>query len=265
MTRYFSDIPQPDRPSKPRGFGATFIIDWGIGPVQQRDLLHCAAEFVDLAKIAVGIPGLLPAKVIDEKVKLYKQYDVQPFPGGQFLEHAHVHGCDDAYLPAVQAAGFLWVEVSDNLADVLLDWKAKMIRRAVHNFGMQVMGEVGKKAGGEGGSAFVDDARTCRDAGAAYILLEAAELVRNDPDVQRDVDAVVDAIGLEQVMFELPGPWIAGVHACDIHAMRRRLIAAYGPNVNIGNCDPADLVNLEAYRRKLGVNAGSTTCHHEFG
>ena len=142
------------------------------------------------------------------------------------------------------------------LGDGLLTWKAEMIHRAVNNFGMQVMGEVGKKAGGEGGTAFVDDARTCRDAGAAYILLEAAELVSNDPEVQLDIDAVVDVIGLEQVMFELPGPWIEGVHACDIHTMRRRLISDYGPNVNIGNCDPTDLINLEAYRRKLGVNAG---------
>ena len=264
MTHYFSDIPQSTRPVKPRSSGATFIIDWGIGPVQQQDLLRSAAEFVDLAKIAVGIPGLLPARILDEKVQIYQQHQVHPFPGGQFLKHAYVHGCDDAYLPAVQKAGFNWVEVSDNLADVLLAWKAEMIHRAVNNFGMQVMGEVGKKAGGKGGTAFVDDARTCRDAGAAYILLEAAELVSNDPEIQRDIVAVVDVIGLEQIMFGLPSSRIEGVHACDIHTMRRQLISDYGPNVNIGNCDPTDLINLEAYRRKLGANAGGKTCQHGF-
>ena len=89
MTHYFSDIPQFTRPAKPRSSGATFIIDWGIGPVQQQDLLRSAAEFVDLAKIAVGIPGLLPAKILDEKVQIYQQHQVHPFPGGQFLEHAY--------------------------------------------------------------------------------------------------------------------------------------------------------------------------------
>lgn len=253
---YFTDIPQPSRSEKPRTRGATFIIDWGIGPAHQRDLLHAAAEFIDLAKIAVGIPGLLRAEILREKIDTYQAHDVEPFPGGQFLEHAHVHGCDDAYLPAAQEAGFRWMEVSDNLASVSLDWKSTMIRRAIDEFDMKVLGEVGQKAGGAGGANFVDDAKACRDAGATYVLLEAAELVSDDPAVQRDVDEVVKEIGLDQVMFELPGPWIDGVHACDIHAMRRRLVAQYGLEVNIGNCDPADIVNLEAYRRKLGVNAG---------
>jgi len=259
---YFAAIPQPHRSAKPRTGGVTFVIDWGIGPAAQGDLLHTAAEFIDLAKIAVGIAGLLRAEVVREKIALYQQHDVEPFPGGQFLEHAHVHGADDAFLPAAAEAGFRWVEVSDNMADVTLEWKAKMIRRAVEQFDMHVLGEVGKKAGGagggggSGGAAFVDDAKVCRDAGATFVLLEAAELVSDNPAVQRDVDAVVETIGIDHVMFELPGPWIDSVHSCDIHAMRRKLIAQYGPEVNIGNCDPSDIVNLEAYRRKLGVNAG---------
>lgn len=258
---FFSSIPQPTRSTKPRQRGATFVIDWGIGLAQQNDLLNTAAPFFDLAKIAVGIAGMLPKQIVAAKIASYQTHNVEPFPGGQFLEHAHVHKCDDAYLPAAQDAGFRWVEVSDNLATVSLEWKAKMISRAVNEFNMKVLGEVGKKAGGntsggEGGSTFLDDAKVCRDAGATYVLLEAAELVDDSPAVQRDVEAVVNEIGLDMVMFELPGPWIAGVHAHDIHAMRRSLIAKYGPEVNIGNCDPADIVNLEAYRRKLGVNAG---------
>lgn len=256
MTHYFTDIPQPSRSQKPRTRGATFMIDWGMGPEHQRDLLRTAGEFIDLAKIAVGIGGLLRAEILREKIDAYHACDVYPFPGGQFLEHAHVHQCDDAYLPAAKEAGFRWVEVSDNLASVSLDWKAKMIKRAVEEFGMKVLGEVGQKAGGAGGSNFVDDAKVCRDAGSTFVLLEAAELINDDPAVQRDVDQVVKIIGLDKVMFELPGPWIDGVHACDIHAMRRQLISKYGPEVNIGNCDPGDIVSLEAYRRKLGVNAG---------
>jgi phosphosulfolactate synthase len=253
---YFADIPQPGRSGKPRTRGVTFVIDWGIGPRQQEDLLNTAGTFIDLAKIAVGIAGLLRADVVREKIELYQRHDVEPFPGGQFLEHAHISGADEAYLPAAAEAGFRWVEVSDNMADVTLDWKATMIRRAVRDYDMHVLGEVGKKAGGAGGAHFVDDAKVCRDAGATFVLLEAAELVSDDPAVQRDVDAVVETIGIDHVMFELPGPWIDGVHGCDIHAMRRKLIAQYGPEVNIGNCDSADIVSLEAYRRKLGVNAG---------
>ena len=39
--------------------------------------------------------------------------------------------------------------------------------------------------------------------------------------------------------------------------MRRDLIDRFGPQVNIGNVGPEDLLSLEAYRRGLGVNAGA--------
>ena len=68
----------------------------------------------------------------------------------------------------------------------------------------------------------------------------------------------MEAAGLERVMFELPGPWIAGVNPHDVHRMRRELIDRYGFQVNLGNVAPDDLMTLEAYRRGLGVNAGGT-------
>ena len=42
-----------------------------------------------------------------------------------------------------------------------------------------------------------------------------------------------------------------------IHRLRRELIERYGTQVNIGNCSPDDPLSLEAFRRGLGVNAGS--------
>ncbi|MDP7237857.1 MAG: phosphosulfolactate synthase, partial [Candidatus Latescibacteria bacterium] len=92
--------------------------------------------------------------------------------------------------------------------------------------------------------------------GAQVILLEAAELIGDDPAVAKAVEAVIQRIGLDKVMFELPGPWIEGVTHESIHRMRRQLVDQYGPEVNIGNVEPSDLISLEAYRRGLGVNAG---------
>ena len=72
-------------------------------------------------------------------------------------------------------------------------------------------------------------------------------------------EEVIAALPLEKLMFELPGPWIEGVHQCDIHALRKELLRRFGPEVNIGNVDPAELVPFEAFRRGLGVNAGGET------
>ena len=89
------------------------------------------------------------------------------------------------------------------------------------------------------------------------LLLEAAEIFDEDEETARSIDEIVKAVGLEKVMFELPGPWISNVHHHDIHRLRRELIDRYGTQVNIGNCSASDLMSLEAFRRGLGVNAGS--------
>ena len=131
-----------------------------------------------------------------------------------------------------------------------------MIRRATDEYGLNVMGEVGKKEGLENVVPLVDNAKACLDASARIIILEAAELVSEDVATAVAVEDVVREVGLERVMFELPGPWIPGTNLHDIHAMRRQLIDRYGPEVNIGNVLADDLIELEAYRRGLGITAG---------
>ena len=253
---FFEGIDGLERQSKPRDCGLTMVIDWGIGLHEQEDLIVTAADHFDFAKIAVGISRLLSNDVLEAKLRKYREHQIEPFAGGMFLEYAEVHGKADLYFPAVVRAGYRWVEVSDNLGTVSVAWKRQMIRQATEAHGLRVMGEVGKKEGLESEIPFPDDAKGCLDAGAALVLLEAAELVSDDVETSRAVEAVVEVVGLKKVMFELPGPWIAGVTAHDIHHLRRRLIDRYGPEVNLGNVAPADLVSLEAYRRGLGVNAG---------
>ena len=245
------------RTSKPRTAGRTMVIDWGIPLQQQRDLTDMGAEYFDLAKVAVGLSRLWPRELLSQKIDQYRSRDVEPLPGGQYLEYAEVHGKLDRYLPACVEAGYRWVEVSDNIAPVSVQWKERIITEAVEDYGLRVLGEVGRKEGLDNTIPLVDNARACMDAGASVLLVEAAELVSDDVATAAAVDETVRVIGVDQVMFELPGPWIEGVHACHIHHMRRELIDRYGSQVNIGNVAPDELMSLEAYRRGLGVNAGS--------
>ena len=247
----------PERPGKPRASGLTMVIDWGIGPQRQQDLIDMGADHFDFAKIAVGLSRLHPLEWLTSKIDSYMSWDVEPFPGGQYLEYAEVHGRLDRYLPACVEAGYRWVEVSDNLAPVSLRWKERVIARAVEEFALKVLGEVGKKEGLAKAVPLTDDAKACMEAGASLLLVEAAELIRGDAGTAADIDGIVAAAGLEKVMFELPGPWISGVEEHHVHAMRRDLIDRFGPQVNIGNVAPDDLLSLEAYRRGLGVNAGA--------
>lgn len=254
----FDGLDGRERSSKPRTNGLTMVVDWGIGRRRQLDLQETAAPYFDFAKVAVGLSRMYTNDQLTEKVRSYRAVDIEPFPGGQYLEYAEIHGTLDRYLPACAEAGYRWVEVSDNVAPVALEWKTRVIRDAVENFGMSVFGEVGKKEGLAHGPRFADDAKACLDAGAAIILLEAAELVNADADTEREVEEAVDAVGVDRVMFELPGPWIEGVTDAVIHRMRRDLVDRFGVEVNVGNVMPDDLFSFEAYRRELGVNAGST-------
>ena len=245
-----------ERTLKPRTSGRTMVIDWGMPLQQQRDWTDIGADYFDFAKIAVGLSRLCSRELLRQKIDQYRSRDVEPFPGGQFLEYAEVHGKLDRYLPGCVEAGYHWVEVSDNLAPVSLQWKERIITEAVEDFGLHVLGEVGRKEGLDNTIPLVDNARACIEAGAEVVLVEAAELISEDAQTAAAVDEIVQVLGVERVMFELPGPWIEGVHACDIHHMRRQLIERYGSQVNLGNVAPDELLSVEAYRRGLGVNAG---------
>jgi len=253
----FEGLDGGNRQEKPRSAGLTMVVDWGIGPNRQFDLQAMAAPYFDFAKIAVGLSRMYSNEMLRSKIQSYRAMDIEPFPGGQYLEYAEMHGKLDLYLPACRSAGYRWIEVSDNVASVELEWKVRVIKDAVENFGMQVFGEVGKKEGLDHGPSFVEDASACLDAGASLILLEAAELVNADAETEREVEETVKAVGIDKVMFELPGPWIEGVTESVIHRMRRELVDRFGVDVNIGNVMPDDLFSFEAYRRDLGINAGS--------
>ncbi len=253
---FFAGLDGGPRSQKPRTNGLTMVIDWGLGSHAQEDLLETGADYVDLAKVAVGVSRLLSREVLQQKIERYQEHGVEPFPGGQFLEYAEVQGQIEGYLPACVEAGYRWIEVSDNLVSVELSWKEQMIRSAVDEHGLRVLGEIGKKEGLDKGASLVEDARACVGAGAELVLVEAAELMSGDEAVEREVEAVVEAIGIENVMFELPGPWIEGVAHYQIHQMRRELIGRYGAEVNLGNVAADELVSSEGLRRGLGVNAG---------
>ena len=55
-------------------------------------LLVTGAPHCDFAKVTVGISRLLDNKVLTTKIRTYQEWQVEPFPGGQYLEYAEVVG-----------------------------------------------------------------------------------------------------------------------------------------------------------------------------
>jgi phosphosulfolactate synthase (CoM biosynthesis protein A) len=54
-------------------------------------------------------------------------------------------------------------------------------------------------------------------------------------------------------MIEVPGPWVSGVTWSMVHDLTKLLIKEIGPDVNLGNLMPDDILHTEALRVGLGV------------
>ncbi len=257
--RAFADcVPVPRRSGKPRETGVTMMIDWGMGPIRQNDMLRLVQPFVDIAKIAVGISGLIDASLLREKVSIYQGYDVDPFIGGMFLEYAiHHKGFDVArsYFEECVKLGFKTVEISDNSLEMKFEDKFRLIRTAHEQFGLKVLGEVGSKTEMSSTEKMVEGIRGCLQSGAWKVFVEGAEFVDKEKGglAEHVIDGIVSRVDLNQLLFELPGIWIPKASCPDIHEMTVYFIKRFGPEVNIANVMPDWVLELETLRAGVGV------------
>ena len=249
-------VPLPaGRSSKPRRCGLTMIVDQGLPLAQQADLLRLAGEYADLAKIKSGTARLYPEAILVGKLKQYQRHRVQPFLGGQFHEYVFATQGSRAlagfYAEALRL-GFAAIEISDNVVP-LSSRERKAQIRAARSAGLVVYGEVGSKETLSNPKLLVAQAEDCFDAGAALVLVEAAELVRRGKPNRRTLDFLLEKLNREKIMIELPGPWIPEVRKCDVEALKKLLVEELGPDVNLANVAPEDLLDLETTRVGLGV------------
>ena len=251
----FIELPAARSATKPRRFGLTMMADWGIGLGHQRDVLELAGGYVDFAKIVTGAARLYRREHLEAKLEAYRQAQVRPFIGGQFHEYVFAEGGWQALIPFYREAvalGFDTIEISDNCLPLDDDERARQIRMAIDN-GLKVFGEVGSKDAKSDIADLVRQAHVCFEAGAEYVLVEAAELVEEGVIREASIVRLQRELDLSRVMIELPGPWISGTTLSQVEDMKKLLVQALGPDVNLANLKPDDLIAMEALRTGLGV------------
>jgi phosphosulfolactate synthase len=256
--RPFQFMNVPKRSEKPRDTGMTMMIDWGIGVARQQDILEIAGEAIDIAKIAVGLSGVISERVLTEKIRIYCDYQVDAFIGGQFLEYGIFHqGLTVArrYFEEAKRLGFKLVEVSDNNLSILPEDKFELIRMGSQEFGLKILGEVGSKTEMSSPEAMVNGIKGCLAHGSWKVFVEGAEFTdKKDGTLLEDViEGITKGVDLKDIMFELPGHWISNVHGCGIHDMEVFLVDRFGPEVNIANVQPDEILELETLRTGVGV------------
>lgn len=236
----------PPRARKPRRAGVTHVLDKGLPAADAARLLDVCGHSVDVWKFGWGTAYLDPG--LSEKLAVLREHDVLGCTGGTLLEVAWHQGVVGQYLAWAEDLGFPCVEVSCGVAPIGAAEKHRLIEAAAERF--VVLAEIGSKDPDAEVSpdAWAAAAATDRDAGATWVVTEGREsgtvgLFCANGDVRADVvAAVVDAVGIECAVFEAPRK--------DQQAW---LIRRYGPDVNLGNIAPAEILGVEALR--LGLRA----------
>ncbi len=250
----FSNIPIKKRKEKPREFGLTVVIEQKLGLKLQKDFLGLMADYVDLAKIATGISALIEAQTLRKKIELYHKYNILAFPGGQFLEYVIAKDKVREYYSDTIKAGFRLVEVSDNLIDISPEKKCGLIKMAIQEYGLKVLGETGSKKVSSDVKLLINDIKNCLECGAWKVMFEAAELFESGKFKSNIIKGISHEIDLQRIVFELPGPKIPKITVSDIYSLMSWLIENLGSEVNIANVEPSEIFSLEAERINLGAH-----------
>jgi phosphosulfolactate synthase len=236
----------PPRARKPRSCGLTHVLDKGLPAVDAARLLEVCGPHVDVWKFGWGTAYLDPG--LAAKLAVLREHGVLGCTGGTLLEVAWHQGAVEAYLSWAERLGFPCVEVSCGVAPIGPADKRALIEAAARRF--VVLAEIGSKdpQAEVSPGAWAAAASADRDAGATWVVTEGREsgtvgLFSPGGDVRDAVaDAVVDAVGVECVVFEAPRK-----------EQQAWLIRRYGADVSLGNIAPAEALGLESLR--LGLRA----------
>lgn len=247
-TPTFLDL--PTRTAKPRASGITHVLDKGLSVDATRTFLLHVGELVDIAKIGWGIGYVDPR--LSERVGAYRQAGTAVGLGGTLLEIAAAQGRAEELRTWALEIGVDAVEVSNGLG--LLDRPAK--RKLVERFSQDflVSAEVGSKDAASPVVArmWADEMRADLDAGATWVVAEGREsgtvgIYDKDGAVRDDVvDYLVARVPVERIIFEAPNK-----------AQQAWFVRAIGPDVNLGNIAPEEVLPLETLR--LGLRADTAS------
>jgi len=234
----------PMRPSKPRERGLTHVIDKGLTLAEIDGMFESAGDYVDIVKLGWGTSYV--TRNLREKVQRYHDHGTPVMCGGTLLEAAVARGRVEEFRRWNQDVGFTHVEVSDGTLRMERESKQELIRSLAQDF--VVLSEVGSKDQDAIYAPYqwVAWIREELEAGAWKVITEAREtgtagIFRGTGEVRSGlIDEIVHEIPLDNLLFEAPQK--------DQQAW---FIRHLGPEVNLGNIPPEEVIPLETLRLGL--------------
>ena len=252
--RAFAFLRVNERQRKPRTLGVTEIRGPYYTPMGTRyleDVLETMGHYVDALKFAGGSFSLMPRQAIQSIIALCHSHDVHVSTGG-FIERVVTQGPEAVakYIEECKRLEFDIIEISSGFITIPIDDWLRLVER-VQKAGLKAKPEVGIQFGAGGATSAgelesegtrdprsaIQQAKRFIEAGAYMIMVESEGITENVRAWRTDaIAALVDALGLEKLMFEAADPEVFAWY-----------VKSYGAEVNLF-VDHSQIVQLECLR-----------------
>jgi phosphosulfolactate synthase len=232
------------RAPKPRTEGLTHVIDKGMSLPEIEGLFDTAGDFVDIVKLGWGTSYV--TRNLEKKIALYRSFETPIVCGGTLFEVAVARDKLDEYRRWLEHNRISHVEVSDGTIDIPHERKLELIAELTKDF--VVISEVGSKDAEVVFAPYqwVDWMKDELDAGAWKVITEGREggtagIFRPTGEMRTGlIDEIVHEIDVGDIIFEAPGT-----------AAQAWFVQSFGPDVNLGNIPPEEVIPLETLRLGL--------------
>jgi phosphosulfolactate synthase len=236
----------PPRPGKPRLEGLTHVIDKGLNLREIEGLFDTAGAYVDIVKLGWGTSYV--TNNLEKKIALYRSLETPVVCGGTLFEAVYARGRLDEFKAWLVENRFSHVEISDGTLEIPRERKLELIVEFARDF--TVLSEVGSKDAEVVFAPYqwVEWIREELDAGAWKVITEGREggtagIYRPTGEMRTGlVDEIVHSIDVSDLIFEAPAK-----------GSQAWFVKQFGPNVNLGNIPPDEVIPLETLR--LGLRA----------
>jgi phosphosulfolactate synthase len=240
----FLDLPA--RSPKPRRNGLTHVIDKGLNLREIEGLFDTAGDYVDIVKLGWGTSYV--TRNLEKKIALYRSFDTPVVCGGTLFEAVFARDKLDEYRRWLVEQRFSHVEISDGAVEIPRERKLELIAEFSRDF--TVLSEVGSKDSDVNFAPYlwVEWIKEELDAGAVKVITEAREsgtagIFRPTGEMRTGlIDEIAHEIDVSDLIFEAP-----------MKAAQAWFVKTFGPEVNLGNIPPEEVIPLETLR--LGLRA----------
>ena len=218
------------------------MIDKGLGPRAWEDVLETSGEYIDVVKLGWGTAYVTPN--LQRKLEVLRDKPV--VIGGTFFEVVYAKGQLDEYKAWLRELGLTHVEISDGTIEIPRERKLELIADFARDF--TVLSEVGSKDSSVEYTAeqWTRWLQEELDAGAWKVITEAREggtagIFDSSGGMRTElIGEIADAVDPVNVIFEAP-----------TKAAQAWFVKEFGPEVNLGNIPPDEVIPLETLRRGL--------------